>query len=168
MHLYDIGVLTADGETVLLSEYQHQVLLIVNTASHCGFTPQYQELQELYQLYAADGFSVLAFPCNQFLGQEPDSDQAIQQFCSIQYGITFPVFAKLDVNGPTAHPLYQHLTQQAGGWFNDAIKWNFTKFLIDRQGHVVERFAPTTPPRKLIPLIEKLLAAPIPTENTPA
>lgn len=158
MSIYDFTVKTIQGEEKTLAEYRGNVLLIVNTASKCGFTPQYQELQELYEQYRDKGFVVLGFPCNQFGHQEPGSEEEIAQFCELNYGVTFPMFAKVDVNGEQAHPLFVYLTEKAPGLFGTkAIKWNFTKFLIDRNGHVVERFAPQTKPSELKKEIEKLL-----------
>ena len=156
--LYDMEVRRADGTSTRLGEYAGKVLLIVNTASRCCFTGQYAGLQALHEKYAQEGLAVLAFPCNQFMGQEPGTDAEIQQFCSLTYNVSFPVFAKIEVNGPGTHPLFAYLKKEAGGWLGSAIKWNFTKFLIDRQGRVRERFAPTTPPEKLEPAILALLA----------
>ena len=157
MNMYDIMVPTADGQQRSLGDFKGKVLLIANTASNCGFTPQYKEMEELYQKYRSQGLVVLAFPCNQFLGQEPGSNEEIQSFCQLNYGVTFLVFGKIDVKGEQAHPLFAHLTAQAPGWFGKAIKWNFTKFLVDRAGNVRERYAPTTSPNKIAPDIEKLL-----------
>jgi len=132
-------------------------MLIVNTASYCGFTEQYKDLQNLYETYKEKGFVVLAFPCNQFGNQEPGTDEEIQTFCE-NYGVTFPVFSKIDVRGPNAHPLFVYLTEQIPGVFGTKmIKWNFTKFLIDRDGNPVERFVPQTNPKDIAPYIEKLL-----------
>jgi glutathione peroxidase len=156
--LLDIEVKAADGAQVSLSDYAGQVLLIVNTASKCGFTPQYADLEALQRRYGDRGFSVLAFPCNQFGGQEPGDAAEIATFCSTTYDVTFPVFAKVDVNGPNAAPLFEHLKAEAPGLFGSkGIKWNFTKFLMDRQGHAVSRFAPTTSPKDLTGAIEALL-----------
>lgn len=157
MSIYDITVETASGEEKSLQDYEGKVLLIVNTASKCGFTPQYQGLQELYEKYQDQGLVVLGFPCNQFGAQEPGSDEEIQSFCQINYGVKFPVFAKIDVNGSGAHPLFQYLKKEASGMLGSAIKWNFTKFLVDRTGKVVDRFAPTTKPQDLENEIEKVL-----------
>jgi glutathione peroxidase len=157
MSVYDFIVKTASGEEKSLQDYEGQVLLIVNTASKCGFTPQYEGLQKLYEKYRDRGLVVLGFPCNQFGGQEPDTDEEIQSFCQVNYGVTFPVFAKIEVNGKHAHPLYQYLKKEASGVLGDAIKWNFTKFLVDRQGKVQGRFAPTTKPAELEKEIEKYL-----------
>ena len=145
--LFDHQVKRADGATTTLSDHAGKVLLIVNVASKCGFTPQYAGLEALYRKYAGRGFAVLAFPCNQFGGQEPGSDAEIGAFCSTTYDVTFPVYAKIEVNGPAADPLFAQLRQAAPGLMGStAIKWNFTKFLVDRQGNVVRRYASTTEP----------------------
>jgi len=149
----------ADGSEIALAEYAGKVLLIVNTASRCGFTPQYAGLEALQKEYAPRGFSVLGFPCNQFGGQEPGTAAEIGSFCETTYKVSFPLFAKIDVNGDQAHPLYAFLKQEKKGFLGTgAIKWNFTKFLVDRQGHVAERAAPQRKPEDLRPDIEKLLA----------
>ncbi|MBU3724493.1 MAG: glutathione peroxidase [Burkholderiaceae bacterium] len=141
--LPDISLKRIDGAAENLRDYAGKVLLVVNVASRCGFTPQYAELQALYDEVKDAGFEILAFPCNQFGAQEPGSPQEIAQFCSTRYAVTFPVFEKTDVNGPSAHPLYQHLKTAAPGLFGtESIKWNFTKFLIDRSGKALERYAP--------------------------
>lgn len=150
------------GQEVNLSDYRGQVVLIVNTASKCGFTPQYEGLQKLYEAYRDKGFVILGFPCNQFKSQEPGTSEEISEFCTINYGVTFPMFAKIDVNGDDAHPLYKWLKSEKGGVLGGAIKWNFTKFLIGRDGLPIERFAPTTKPEDLTKPIEKALAAPVP------
>lgn len=157
VEFYDIHVRTIDGKEQSMAEYKNKVLLIVNTASNCGFTSQYKELEELYQSYRQENFIVLGFPCNQFLKQEPGSNAEIQTFCQLNYGVSFPMFEKIKVRGDDAHPLFQYLTSQASGWFGDAVKWNFTKFLVDRQGKVRSRYAPTTNPHKIAPDIEKLV-----------
>ncbi|WP_337843669.1 glutathione peroxidase [Rheinheimera sp.] len=146
------------GRTVDLASYRDKVLLIVNTASQCGFTPQYQELEQLYQKYKDQDFVVLAFPCNQFGSQEPGTDQEIQQFCELNYGVSFPVFGKVQVNGLDADPLFEYLKDQARGLMKTrAIKWNFTKFLVNRQGDVVKRYAPRTKPMSLCQSVEEVL-----------
>jgi glutathione peroxidase len=145
------------GQPVPLKDFEGQVLLIVNTASACGFTPQYDGLQKLHQDYAARGFSVLGFPCNQFGAQEPGNAEEIASFCKLTYDVSFPLFAKIDVNGANAHPLYNFLKSEKSGLLGSAIKWNFTKFLVDRSGQVTERFAPTTKPESLRDKIEALL-----------
>lgn len=158
MSIYDFNAMRLNGAADSLRAFQGKVLLIVNTASECGFTPQYKGLEALYREYAARGFSVLGFPCNQFGGQEPGGNAEIGQFCEANYGVTFPMFAKIDVNGEAAHPLYQWLKKEAPGVLgSERIKWNFTKFLIDREGRVAARFAPTTKPEELKPHIEQLL-----------
>jgi glutathione peroxidase len=160
MPLYDLQAATITGQPQSLADFRGQVVLIVNVASQCGFTPQYAGLETLYQRYKNQGFSVLGFPCNQFGHQEPGGEAEIQQFCSSNYQVTFPMFAKIDVNGPQAHPLYKFLKGEKPGVLGtEAIKWNFTKFLIDRQGNVVKRYAPTTSPESIACDIEQLLAA---------
>ena len=156
--IYGFSAETLDGATVSLDKYRGKVLLIVNTASECGFTPQYKGLQEVYQQYAARGFEVLGFPCNQFGKQEPGDAGQIGAFCEQNYGVTFPMFAKIEVNGSNAHPLYKYLKDKEPGLLGiEAIKWNFTKFLVDRKGSVVKRFAPQTKPESITDDIEKLL-----------
>ena len=156
--IYEIPVQTASGEIKTLSEYRGQVMLIVNTASKCGFTPQYHGLEALYRKYSSQGFVVLGFPCNQFGSQEPGDITEIQNFCSLTYDVTFPLFAKIDVNGSDASPLFQHLKSVAKGVLgSEAIKWNFTKFLVDRHGTVLGRYAPTTTPESLEKDIEAAL-----------
>jgi glutathione peroxidase len=158
--IYDFQVKSITGQESRMSDYQGKVLLIVNTASKCGFTPQFKGLEELYETYRDKGLEVLGFPCNQFLHQDPGSEAEIQSFCSLNYGVSFPMFAKVEVNGPGAHPLYQYLKSQAKGLLgSENIKWNFTKFLIGRDGQVLERYAPTTEPKAIAADIEKALAA---------
>lgn len=158
MSIYDIEVKTIRGEAKKLKEYEGKVLLIVNTASKCGFTPQYGELQRLHETYGDQGLQVLGFPCNQFARQEPDDEDAIEKNCQLNHGVTFPLHAKIDVKGPGAHPLFRYLTSKAPGFLGTrTIKWNFTKFLVDRSGRVVKRFAPAVTPDKIEPYIEKLL-----------
>jgi glutathione peroxidase len=158
MDIYDITAQRNAGETQSLRDYKGQVLLIVNTASQCGFTPQYEGLQALQSRFGSQGFAVLAFPCDQFGHQEPGSDAEIRGFCETRFAATFPLFAKIDVNGPKAHPLFVHLkSKQGGGLLGSAIKWNFTKFLVGRDGNVLDRFAPTTSPSAIAPKIEALL-----------
>jgi len=157
--LYDLTAEALDGRAVALSDYRGQVLLIVNVASKCGFTPQYEGLEALYRQYKDRGFAVLGFPCNQFGSQEPGDAEAIGNFCSLTYGVTFPMFAKIEVNGDHAHPLYQHLKAEKRGVLGtEAIKWNFTKFLVDRSGETVARFGPQDTPARIGPAVEKLLA----------
>lgn len=181
MNIYDFKIKSINGKEVSLAEYKGKVLLIVNTASKCGFTPQYEELQELYKTYQQQGLEILGFPSNQFAAQEPGSNAEVQNFCQINYGVTFPLFEKMDVRGENAHPLFTYLTGKmpfmgfdskhpigemlqstlqekfpdilAG----DGVKWNFTKFLIDREGHVTGRYEPTTSPLAMKIDIEKLL-----------
>jgi glutathione peroxidase len=155
--VYDFTATSLAREEVPLRRFEGQVLLIVNTASACGFTPQYMGLEALHQALAPRGFSVLGFPCNQFGGQEPGDARQIEEFCSSNYAVTFPMFAKIDVNGSRAHPLYQHLKDAKSGLLGSSIKWNFTKFLVDRAGQVVARHAPTTKPEGLTKEIEALL-----------
>lgn len=158
MNIYDCGIKTMDGQDKLLGDYKGKVLLIVNAASKCGFTPQYQGLEDLYRRYKDRGFVVLAFPCNQFGHQEPGSESEIQQFCTTRYDVSFPVFAKIEVNGANTHPLYRYLKNEKSGVLGTkAIKWNFTKFLVDRSGHVVRRYAPADKPESLTGDIEQLL-----------
>ena len=160
MTAYDFQATALDGQPVDLARYRGKALLIVNTASACGFTPQYQGLEELQRRYADQGLVVLGFPCNQFGRQEPGSEAEIGAFCEKNYGVTFPMFAKIDVNGDDAHPLFRFLKGEKPGVLGtEAIKWNFTKFLVDRDGAVVKRYAPATKPEELKGDIEKLLAA---------
>ena len=156
--VYDFSAVDLSGREAPLDDYRGKVLLIVNTASKCGFTPQYDGLEALHRELSPRGFAVLGFPCNQFAGQEPGDAQAIAQFCSLTYDVTFPMFSKVEVKGPSAHPLFRWLVEEAPGIFGTrAIKWNFTKFLIDRDGRVAERFAPTAKPEDLKGAIERLL-----------
>jgi glutathione peroxidase len=157
--LYDIEVETLSGDRTTMGAYRGKVLLIVNVASKCGFTPQYEGLQRLHDAYADRGFSVLGFPCNQFGRQEPGSQDEIAAFCEKNYGVTFPMHAKIDVNGDGAHPLYRLLRAEKGGILGDAIKWNFTKFLVDSNGAVVARYGPQKAPADLSAAVEKLLPA---------
>jgi len=158
MSLYDFSATLNNGKEKKLSAYKGKVLLIVNTASKCGFTPQYEGLQKLYAKYRDQDFDLLAFPCDQFGHQEPGSDSEIKSFCELNYRVEFPLFSKIDVNGTSEHPLYKFLKSEKGGLIGDSIKWNFTKFLIDKKGNVIERYAPTTAPERIAPDIEKLLA----------
>ena len=181
MNVYDFDVKKMNGEIQAMRDYEGKVLLIVNTASKCGFTPQFEGLEKLYQAYGERGLVIVGFPCNQFAGQDPGTNEEIKEFCSLNYGVTFPMMAKVDVNGENAAPLYQYLKSQKGfkGFDmehpiapkldeilsaadkdyaqNSDIKWNFTKFLVDRNGAVVERFEPTSTPEQIAPSIEKLL-----------
>jgi glutathione peroxidase len=159
MNAYDFEAAAINGELVGLARYHGKVLLIVNTASECGFTPQYEGLEDVYQRFRDRGFEVLAFPCNQFGKQEPGTEAEIGAFCQKNYGVTFPLFSKVDVNGDNAHPLFKHLKEAAPGVLGtEGIKWNFTKFLINKDGSVYKRYAPSTKPDELIGDIEKLLA----------
>lgn len=158
-NIYNFTVTTIDRKQQSLADYKGKVLLIVNVASYCGFTPQYKQLQELYWKYSEHGFHILAFPCNQFGNQEPDNDDYIEQSCRINYGPTFPMFAKIDVNGNNAAPLFSYLKSATLGLFGtQAIKWNFTKFLIDATGVPVKRYAPIIPSRMIARDIERQLA----------
>ena len=156
--IYDFSVKNIHGEMVKMSTYKGKAMLIVNTASKCGFTPQYKGLEALYEKLHGDGLEILGFPCNQFGSQEPGNEEQIESFCEVNYGVTFPLFAKIDVNGKSAAPLYQHLKEAKPGLLgSEAIKWNFTKFLVDREGNVVERYAPNVEPANLAVDITKLL-----------
>lgn len=157
MSIYDYKVTNKDGSEVSMKEYEGKVLLIVNTATGCGFTPQFDGLQDLYEKYQEQGFEILDFPCNQFGNQAPGTDEEITDFCNSRYGITFKQFAKVDVNGANEIPLYTYLKKQQNGMLGSKIKWNFTKFLVDRQGNVVERFAPTKEPKAIEEKIAELL-----------
>ena len=156
--VYDFTARELSGPEVKLSDFRGKLLLIVNTASECGFTPQYKGLEALYKKYKGRGFEVLGFPCNQFKEQEPGTSEQIASFCEKNFGVTFPMFEKIDVNGPNAHPLFNWLKSEASGILGSKdIKWNFTKFLVDRKGKVVDRFAPLTTPEKIDKDIEKLI-----------
>ena len=157
-NIFDISVKTIDGTVTTLTPYKGKVMLIVNVASKCGFTSQYEGLEALYRTYKDRGLVILGFPCNQFGGQEPGSEEQIMDFCRLNYGVTFPMFAKIDVNGANTHPLYVHLKKQQPGILgSEVIKWNFTKFLVDREGHVVQRFSSSSKPASLVKEIESLL-----------
>ncbi len=155
--IYDFSAKALSGKEVSMREYEQNVILIVNTASKCGLTPQYEGLEKLYKTYKNQGLVILGFPCNQFGNQEPGNEKEIKQGCLLNYGVSFPMFSKIDVNGDNEHPLYTYLKSQKGGFFGSKIKWNFTKFLIDRKGNVVKRFSPTTKPEDLEKDIQKLL-----------
>ncbi len=158
--LYDIALKTLDGRETTLREHQGKVLLIVNVASRCGFTPQYEGLEGLYKKFRDQGLVILGFPCNQFGAQEPGNSTEIQSFCSLTYGVSFPMFEKIEVNGPGTHPLYQALKASKKGLLGSAgIKWNFTKFLVNRSGQVVDRFGPMTKPEAIEQTIESLLSS---------
>ena len=158
MNIYDIPLTTLQGKAIGMADFKGNVLLVVNTASKCGFTPQFAGLQALYETYRDQGFSILGFPCNQFAGQEPGSVEEIHQVCAINYGVTFPMFEKIDVNGTNTHPLFRFLKEKQPGLAGKAVKWNFTKFLIDRSGNPVKRYAPVTKPEKIAKDVERLLA----------
>lgn len=157
MSIYDITVKTIRGEDCCLDKFHGQTLLIVNTASSCGFTPQFSGLEKLYQQYKEQNFQVLGFPCNQFLQQEKKSHEEIQSFCQINFGVTFPLFEKIKVNGTDQSPLYAYLKSQQGGAMGKQIKWNFTKFLVTKTGEVSHRFSPSTTPEEIAPVIESIL-----------
>lgn len=157
MSFYDFSAKKMNGQDVSMEEYKGSVILVVNTASKCGLTPQFKDLQVIYDDYKDKGFNILGFPCNQFAQQDAGSNDEINSFCSLNYGVTFNMFEKIDVNGENAHPLYDYLKKEAKGMFGSAIKWNFTKFLIDRKGNVVKRYAPTVSPIKIKADIEALL-----------
>lgn len=157
--IYDIEVTTIKGESKPLSSYQGKALLIVNTASKCGFTPQFKGLESLYETYKDSGLEILGFPCNQFLSQDPGSDNQISEFCELNYGVTFPMFSKVEVNGPNTHPLFERLKAEAKGLLgSEKIKWNFTKFLVDADGNVLKRYAPKTEPKEIEKDIKALIA----------
>lgn len=157
--LYDIDVTNSKDQTISMEEFKGQVLLIVNTASKCGFTPQFKELQSLYEKYKDQGFTVLGFPSDEFMNQEFDEQQKIIEFCQVNYGVTFPMFQKTSVKGKNIHPLFSYLTAQQSGLFTETIKWNFTKFLVSREGEVVSRYAPKTTPLKIEDDLQKLLSS---------
>ncbi|SDM88440.1 glutathione peroxidase [Sediminibacillus halophilus] len=159
MNIYDFSATSISGEEVPLQKYKGKAMLIVNTASKCGFTPQYQGLQQLYDKFHDEGLVVLGFPSNQFMNQEPGSEETIQTFCQTNYGVTFPLFSKIDVKGKNAHPLFAYLSEQAPGVLSGQIKWNFTKFLVDKNGHVVKRYAPSTKPESMEADIQQLLSS---------
>lgn len=150
MSIYDIEVKTIDGQTIKMENYKDKVVLIVNVASKCGFTGQYEGLEKLHQKYSSQGLAVLGFPCNQFLSQEPGTEEEIKEFCSLTYGVKFDMFSKIDVNGENTHPLYRYLKENSSGFMGiDTIKWNFTKFLVDKNGKVIQRYAPSTTPKEI-------------------
>ena len=158
MNIYDYSVKAQDGSDVSISDYRGKVLLIVNTATGCGFTPQYEGLQDLYEKYQSKGLEILDFPCNQFGHQAPGTDEEITDFCQSRYGVTFPQFKKIEVNGENEEPLYAFLKSRKKGMMGDRIKWNFTKFLVDSNGNVVDRFSPTVTPEKIEDEIKTLLS----------
>ena len=154
---YELNANTPQGQPVSMSRYEGKVILVVNTATQCGFTPQFKGLEHLYQQYKDKGLVVLGFPCNQFAGQEPETNENMQQACQLNFGVTFPLFEKIDVNGPHTHPVFKLLKRSLGGLFGSRIKWNFTKFLIGADGHPIKRFSPVTKPEAIEPYIKKLL-----------
>ncbi len=154
---YSLSAKSLRGENIDMKEYQGKVILVVNTASKCGLTPQYEGLEKLYREYKDQGLVILGFPCNQFANQEPDDSKSISEGCLINFGVSFPMFEKINVNGPDAHPVFQYLQEKCRGFFNSKIKWNFTKFLINAEGKPVKRFAPQTEPAKLESFIKELL-----------
>jgi len=156
-NIYDITVIDGPGNNVQLDTYKNNVVLIVNVASKCGFTPQYEGLEKLYEAYKDKDFVILGFPCNQFANQEPGTNDEIQSFCQLNYGVTFPVMAKINVNGQNEHPLYTFLKKERKGFLFSNIKWNFTKFLVNKDGDVVKRYAPNVKPEELVKDIEALL-----------
>ncbi|MGG3470207.1 glutathione peroxidase [Neobacillus pocheonensis] len=159
MTIYQFNAKSINGQEISLKQYEGKVLLIVNTASKCGFTPQFKELQELYESFKDKGFEILGFPCNQFMNQDPGSEEEIKSFCELNYGVTFPMFAKVDVNGVYTHPLFRYIREQTPGLLGiNTVKWNFTKFLVDSKGNVIKRFAPTTKPSDIVKDIETLLS----------
>lgn len=155
--IYDIEVTNSQGEPVFIADFQGQVLLIVNTASKCGFTPQFKELQSLYEKYKEQGFTILGFPSDEFMNQEFEEQEKIIEFCQLNYGVTFPMFQKTHVKGKNIHPLFRYLTAQQSGLLTGTIKWNFTKFLVSREGEVVQRYAPKTSPLKIEKDLQELL-----------
>ena len=157
MNFYDFVAKDINGKDINMNQYKGKVVLVVNTASKCGFTPQFKGLEELYNEYKEKGFEILGFPCNQFKNQDPKSNKEINNFCQLNYGVTFTMFEKIDVKEHNAHPIFKYLKEQTKGLLNDEIKWNFTKFLIDSNGNVVKRYAPTTSPSKIKKDIENLL-----------
>ncbi|WP_028974787.1 glutathione peroxidase [Spirochaeta cellobiosiphila] len=156
-NFYDLEAKANTGKDVKFDAYKGKTVLVVNTASKCGFTPQYDGLQKLYDKYKDQGLEILGFPCDQFGNQEPGNDSEIQEFCKVNFGVNFPLFKKTDVNGPEAHPVFQYLKKSLPGVFGSKVKWNFTKFLVDSKGNPVKRFAPTVKPEKMEKQIEKLL-----------
>lgn len=157
MSFYDFSAKDINGKEIKMSNYKGNVVLVVNTASKCGLTPQFKELEELYKIYKDKGLEILGFPCNQFANQDSGSNEEIQNFCQLNYGVTFTMFEKIDVNGNNAHPLYKYLKEQSKGLMGKEIKWNFTKFLIDTEGNVVDRYAPIVKPLKIKEDIDNLI-----------
>ncbi|MGL2994821.1 glutathione peroxidase [Flavobacterium sp. TSSA_36] len=156
-HFYDFEAKTIQGKSMVMDNYKGKTVLIVNTASQCGLTPQYEGLERLYQKYSDKGLVILGFPCNQFGQQEKGSEREIETFCSVNYGVSFPMFAKVDVNGSNAHPLFVFLKNSLGGILGNRIKWNFTKFVIDKEGRPIKRFAPITKPEEIEKFIKEII-----------
>ncbi len=156
-NFYQFSAISIQGKEVSMEDFKGKIILVVNTASKCGFTPQYAGLEDLYRKYSDAGLVILGFPCNQFGSQEPGDEKSISEACLINYGVSFPMFSKVEVNGEQAHPIFKYLKKQLSGLLGSKIKWNFTKFLIDKHGKPVKRFAPITRPEKLEPYIEKLI-----------
>ena len=154
---YQFKALSLQGKEVGMDAYKGKTLLVVNTASKCGLTPQFEGLEKLYEKYKEKGFEILGFPCNQFANQEPGDEKSISEGCMVNYGVTFPMFSKIKVNGDDAHPIYKYLKKELGGLFGSKIKWNFTKFLVDAEGKPVKRFAPTTTPEKIDTYLSEIL-----------
>lgn len=157
MNFYDFTAVAMNGKEINMSDYKGKVAVVVNTASKCGYTPQFDELEKIYKKYKEDGLEILGFPCNQFASQDPGTNEEIMEFCRLNYGVTFQMFQKIDVNGKNTHPLFVYLKKEAKGSLGEKIKWNFTKFLIDREGNVVKRFAPATSPVKMEEEVRNLL-----------
>ncbi len=157
MEFYNLIAEKINGEKVSMDTFRGKTIIVVNTASKCGLTPQYEGLEKLYKQYKDDGLVILGFPCNQFANQESGSSDEIQEFCQINYGVSFPMFAKIDVNGDNAHPIFKYLKSELGGWFGSRIKWNFTKFVIDKNGKPVKRFSPITKPEKMEKFLKKIM-----------
>jgi glutathione peroxidase len=157
LNFYQFSALNLQGKEIKMEDYKGKTLLVVNTASKCGLTPQFEGLEKLYKKYQDKGLIVLGFPCNQFAGQEPGDEKSISEGCMINYGVSFPMFSKIEVNGENAHPIYKYLKNELNGLFSSKIKWNFTKFLIDAEGHPVKRFAPITKPEKIDEYLERIL-----------
>lgn len=157
---YTLTANTPQGRPVSMSDYRGKVVLVVNTATQCGLTPQFEGLEKLYTTYKEQGLVILGFPCNQFGSQEPLGNEVMEETCKLNHGVTFPLFEKIEVNGPGTHPVFQYLKKRLGGWFGSRIKWNFTKFLVDRNGRPVKRFAPVTKPEAIEPQIRQLLSGP--------
>lgn len=157
MDFYDLEAKTIQGQSLSLDTYKGKTIIVVNTASECGLTPQYEGLERLYKQYKDQGLVILGFPCNQFGNQEPGNTEDIEAFCQVNYGVSFPMFAKVDVNGKAAHPVFKFLKSRLGGFLGSKIKWNFTKFVIDKNGRPVKRFSPTTKPESMEPFLKEII-----------